>query len=57
MERRRDGPSRGGFLDLVRDQKRWNQAKIAVGKVGSAPIAVWMKLLQDLIFKELGVAS
>ena len=45
------------FLDLARDQKRWNQAKIAIGKVGSAPIAVWMKVLQDLIFKDLGVAS
>jgi hypothetical protein len=45
------------FLDLARDQKRWNQAKIAIGKVGSAPIAVWMKVLQDLMLKELGVAS
>jgi hypothetical protein len=45
------------FLDLAREQKRWNQAKAAIGKVGSAPISVWMKVLQDLIFKELGVAS
>jgi hypothetical protein len=45
------------FLDLARDQKRWNQAKAAIGKVGSAPISVWMKILQDLMFKELGVAS
>ena len=45
------------FLDLARDQKRWNQAKLAVGKVGSAPIAVWTKVLQDLMFKELSMAS
>jgi len=45
------------FLDLARDQKRWNQAKATIGKVGSAPISVWMKVLQDLMFKDLGVAS
>jgi hypothetical protein len=45
------------FLDLARDQKRWNQAKATIGKVGSAPISVWMKVLNDLILKELGVAS
>ena len=45
------------FLDLARDQKRWNQAKAAIGKVGSAPISVWTKVLQDLMLKELGVAS
>jgi hypothetical protein len=42
---------------LSRDQKRWNQAKIAIGKVGSAPLSVWTKILQDLVLKELGVAS
>jgi hypothetical protein len=42
---------------LARDQNRWNQVKIAIGKVGSAPIAVWMKVLNGLIFEELGVAS
>jgi DNA-binding PadR family transcriptional regulator len=45
------------FLDLARDQKRWNQAKITIGKVGSAPISVWSKILQDLVLKDLGVAS
>jgi hypothetical protein len=45
------------FLDLARDQKRWIQAKAAIGKVGSAPLSVWMKVLQDLMFKELGIAS
>jgi hypothetical protein len=45
------------FLDLARDQKRWNQARAIIGKVGSAPIAVWMKVLNDLLLKELGMAS
>jgi hypothetical protein len=45
------------FLDLAREQKRWNQAKATIAKVGSAPIAVWMKVLNELILKELGVAS
>ncbi len=45
------------FLDLARDQKRWNQANAIIGKVGSAPISVWIKVLNDLILKELGVAS
>jgi hypothetical protein len=45
------------FLDLARDEKRWNQARIIIGKVGSAPIAVWMKVLQDLLLKDLGAAS
>ncbi len=45
------------FLDLARDQKRWNQAKAAIGKIGSAPISVWMKILQDLMLKELGAAT
>jgi hypothetical protein len=45
------------FLDLARDQKRWNQANAIIGKVGSAPISVWMKVLKDLMLKELGMAS
>ncbi len=45
------------FLDLSRDQKRWNEAKAIIGKVGSAPISVWTKVLNDLVLKELGVAS
>lgn len=45
------------FLDLAREQKRWNQAKIAISKIGSAPISVWMKVLHDLMLKELGVTS
>jgi hypothetical protein len=44
------------FLDLARDQKRWNQAKAAIGKLGSAPISVWTKVLHDLMLKELSVA-
>ena len=45
------------FLDLARDQRRWNQAKAAIAKVGSAPIGVWMKVLNDLVLRDLGVAS
>ena len=44
------------FLDLARDQKRWNQAHAIIRKVGSAPLSVWMKVLNDLVLKELGVA-
>src|SRR5690349_19004939 len=28
------------FLDLARDQERWNRAKAIIAKVGSAPLAV-----------------
>jgi hypothetical protein len=45
------------FLDAARDQKRWNQAKAIIGKVGSAPLSMWMKVLHDLMAKELGIAS
>lgn len=45
------------FLDLARDQKRWNQAKSLISKVGSAPLSVWTKVLSELVVKELGVAS
>src|SRR5207245_2733212 len=45
------------FLDLARDQRRWNQAKVTIGRLGSAPISVWMKVLNDLMLNDLGVAS
>jgi hypothetical protein len=45
------------FLDLARDQKRWNQAKATIGKVGSAPLSVWTKVLNDLVLKDLGVVG
>lgn len=45
------------FLDLARDPKRWHRAHALIQKVGSAPIAVWMKVLNDLLLKELGVGS
>ena len=41
------------FLDLVRDQERWNRAKAIIAKVGSAPISVWMKILTDLLLKNV----
>jgi hypothetical protein len=39
------------FLDLARDQDRWNRAKAIVAKVGGAPISVWMKVLTDLMMQ------
>jgi len=45
------------FLDLARDPKRWSQAHAVIRTIGSAPIAVWMRVLNDLLVKELGVAS
>jgi hypothetical protein len=36
------------FLDLAREQERWNRAKAVIAKVGGAPISVWMKVLTDL---------
>ena len=41
------------FLDLARDQERWNRAKAIIAKVGSAPIMVWMKVLNDLLWKSV----
>jgi hypothetical protein len=37
------------FLDLARDQERWNRAKWIITKIGGAPISVWMKVLTDLM--------
>lgn len=42
------------FLDLARDQERWNRAKAIVAKLGGAPISVWMKVLTDLMFEKVG---
>jgi hypothetical protein len=39
------------FLDLARDQERWNRAKAIVAKIGGAPISVWMKVLTDLMLQ------
>jgi hypothetical protein len=41
------------FLDLARDQERWNRAKAVIAKVGSAPISVWGKVLSDLLWKSV----
>jgi len=45
------------FLDLARDQDRWNRAKAIIAKVGSAPIAVWMRILGDLLSQEVESAT
>lgn len=39
------------FLELARDQDRWNRAKAIIAKVGGAPISVWMKVLTDLMLQ------
>lgn len=41
------------FLDLARDPERWNRAKATIAKVGSAPISVWTKVLNDLLWKSV----
>jgi hypothetical protein len=45
------------FLDLARDQDRWNRAKAIVAKVGGAPISVWMKILTDLMLEGVETAA
>ena len=45
------------FLDLARDQDRWNRAKAIVAKVGGAPISVWMKVLTDLMLRGVEAAT
>jgi hypothetical protein len=45
------------FLDLARDQERWNRAKTIVTKVGGAPIAVWVKVLTDLMLQGVDTAT
>jgi hypothetical protein len=45
------------FLDLARDQQRWNRAKAIIAKVGGAPIAVWLKVLTDLTLEGVHQAA
>src|SRR5579862_9015086 len=45
------------FLDLARDQGRWNRAKAIIAKVGGAPISVWMKVLADLMWKSVDTSE
>lgn len=45
------------FLDLARDQDRWNRARATVAKVGSAPIAVWTKVLTDFLLENVETTS
>jgi hypothetical protein len=44
------------FLDLARDQDRWNRAKAIIAKLGGAPISVWMKVLTDLMLQGIDTA-
>jgi hypothetical protein len=45
------------FLDLARDQERWNRAKAIIGKIGGAPISVWMKVLTDLMIQGIDTVA
>ena len=46
------------FLELARDQDRWNQAKAIIAKLRGAPISVWTKVLTDLMLEKVdGVGS
>jgi hypothetical protein len=45
------------FLDLARDQERWNRARAIIAKVGGAPISVWMKVLTDLMLPGVETAA
>lgn len=45
------------FLDLARDQERWNRAKTIIAKVGSAPLSIWTKVLSDHLLKSVETAS
>ena len=45
------------FLDLARDQDRWNRAKAIIATVGGAPISVWIKVLTDLMLQGVETAT
>src|SRR5260370_41876633 len=44
------------FLDLARDQDRWNRAKAIIAKVGGGPISLWMKVLNELMLQGVDTA-
>ncbi|MGL4550862.1 MAG: DUF2513 domain-containing protein [Gemmataceae bacterium] len=44
------------FLDLARDQDRWNRTKAVVAKIGGAPLSVWMKVLTELMLQGVDAA-
>jgi hypothetical protein len=44
------------FLELARDQERWNRAKGIIARVGGAPLSVWMKVLTDLLLQGIDTA-
>jgi hypothetical protein len=45
------------FVELARDQERWNQAKAIIAKIGGAPISVWTKVLTDLMLQGVEIAA
>lgn len=43
------------FLDSVRENNIWNQAKDKINKVGGATIPIWIAVLTEIIKKQLGL--
>ncbi len=45
------------FLDSARENKRWNQAKDMINKIGGVPIQVLIALLTELAKNSLGLGK
>lgn len=45
------------FLDDCRNLDRWQRAKQLLGRVGSASLPVWQRVLADLVRQSLGLRS
>jgi hypothetical protein len=43
------------FIDSIRENNIWNQAKDKISKVGGASLPVWTALLTELIKKAIGI--
>jgi hypothetical protein len=44
------------FLEAARELARWSEAKRLIGKLGGASLALWRKVLEQLLLKALGLA-
>ena len=43
------------FLDSIRENNIWNEAKDKITKVGGASLPIWIALLTELIKKQIGI--
>lgn len=43
------------FLDSCRNLDRWQRAKQIIGRVGTASLPIWQRVLADLVSKSLGL--